>query len=66
MNGELFIKLKSFFPFSDPFFTFLEDFSKQNVALFFRMALLQFFETYQVYYTMLLIAIEFIFTVSLK
>ena len=35
MNGELFIKLKSFFfRFRTHFFTFSADFSKRNAALF--------------------------------
>ena len=74
MNGKLFIKLKSFFHFWTHFFTFLADFSKRNVMIFFEngsatifhFLLSTAFKTYHVYYTILLIATEFIFTVSLK
>ena len=69
MNGEIFIKLKSFFPFSDPFFYIFGRFFKTECRTFLRMVLLQFLISYfliLIYYTLLFIAIEFIFAVSLK
>ena len=47
MNGELFIKLKSFFfPFSDSFLYIFGRFFKTECRTFLRMALLQFFISY--------------------
>ena len=72
MKGELFIKLKSFFFRFWTFFCIFGKFFKTQCCTFLRMIkifhflLSTVFKPYQVYYTILFIAIEFIFTVSLK
>ena len=75
MNGKLFIKLKCFFSavFGPIFVHFWQIFQNEMSHIFengsttiFYFLLSKVFETYQVYYTILFIAFEFIFTVSLK
>ena len=75
MNGELFIKLKSFFfsvfgpiflHFRQIFQNGMPHFFENGSTTIFHFLLSKVFETYQFYYTILFIPFEFIFTVSLK
>ena len=74
MNGKLFIELQIFFSVFGPIVLHFWQIFQNGMRHFFDIAsttifhflLSTDFETYQVYYTILFIAIEFIFTVSLK
>ena len=75
MNGELFIKLKSFFfsvfgpiflHFRQIFQNGMPHFFENGSTTIFHFLLSKVFETYQVYYTILFIDFEFTFPVSLK
>ena len=74
MNGGLFIKLKKFFSVFGPIFLHfwrifqngMSSFFENGCTTIFNFLLSIVFETYQVYYTILFVAIEFIFTVNLK
>ena len=75
MNGELFIKLKSFFfsvfgpiflHFRQIFQNGMPHFFENGSTTIFHFLLSKVFETYQVYYTILFIAFEFTFPVNQK